>query len=149
MFKHLRMVLACQNYLVKSQKFWDWGDPPTPCWEKLPNNPVFFFMQCSLRNTMIMSPGRSQTDKLEMKINQFLPTAQQRELRDSGLSVLAFERDERVMHASIWFLIRILTFRNILPIWDVCLLWDHDMLQWIRRIRWIEQTGCHPVDGFN
>ena len=31
-----------KNYLVNSQKFWDWGDPPSPCWEKLLNNPVVF-----------------------------------------------------------------------------------------------------------
>ena len=42
------MILACQNYLVKSQKFWDWGEPPPPVWEKLPNNPVFFFCEVPL-----------------------------------------------------------------------------------------------------
>ena len=34
-----------KNYLVKSQKFWDLGEPLPPVWEKLPKNPVFFFWE--------------------------------------------------------------------------------------------------------
>ena len=44
----VKHVLAPQNefgtqkkYLVNLQKFWELGRPP-PCWEKFPNNDVFF-----------------------------------------------------------------------------------------------------------
>ena len=35
------MNLAYKKYLVNLQKFWELGRPP-PCWEKFPNNDVFF-----------------------------------------------------------------------------------------------------------
>ena len=32
-----------KNYLVKSQKFWDWGDPPTPFGKNSKKIPYFFW----------------------------------------------------------------------------------------------------------
>ena len=32
-----------EKYLVNLQKFWELGRPPSPIWEKFPNNPVIFF----------------------------------------------------------------------------------------------------------
>ena len=45
------MILACQKLLGQITKvlFWIEETSPTPCWEKLPNNPVFF-LKGSLTN---------------------------------------------------------------------------------------------------
>ena len=36
-----RVIKGHFFFLVLS--FGNWEDPPPPCWEKFPNNPVFFF----------------------------------------------------------------------------------------------------------
>ena len=42
-FSTSEWIWHTKKYLVNLQKFWDLGRPPPPCWEKFPNNIVFFF----------------------------------------------------------------------------------------------------------
>ena len=43
MFQHLRMNLAYKKIIGKFTKVLGFGKPPPPCWEKIPNDIVFFF----------------------------------------------------------------------------------------------------------
>ena len=52
------LVLSCGN----------WEDPPPPCWEKFPNNPVFFFLNAYL----CMSTHFEIDDDLQSKFQQKL-----------------------------------------------------------------------------
>ena len=47
-FSTSEWIWHTKKYLVNLQKFWDLGGPPPPCWEKFPNNIVFFSLRTYL-----------------------------------------------------------------------------------------------------
>ena len=56
--------------MVKSQKFWDLGEPSPPVWEKLPKNPVFFLrgslISCIIFGKVGQKSGKDQDEVVLM-----------------------------------------------------------------------------------
>ena len=68
----IELSWTAKKYLVNLQKFWDSGRPPPPCWEKFPNNVVFFLKAYPILFAEYLSPGseseleaKKQAEKME------------------------------------------------------------------------------------